>query len=135
MGVKHLQHIGLYRPSCVCYSARMMRLITKLLIVVLALLLVERVVPGVEVESFYTALIVALILGLLNVLVRPLLLLLTLPVTIITLGLFVFVLNGLLFWFVSTFVDGFTVDGFIPAILGALFVSAVNWLLSKLLDK
>lgn len=118
-----------------CYSARMMRLITKLLIVVLALLLVERVVPGVEVESFYTALIVALILGLLNVLVRPVLLLLTLPVTILTLGLFVFVLNGLLFWFVSTFVDGFTVEGFIPAILGALFISAVNWLLSKLLDK
>lgn len=105
-----------------------MKLIVKLVITALALLLVAYVLPGVEVTGFYIALIVALLLGLLNLIVRPILILLTLPINILTLGLFTFVINGLLFWFVATFVDGFAVNGFWAAVLGALIVSVVSWI-------
>jgi putative membrane protein len=112
----------------------MVRLVTKVLITVLALFLVARYVPGIEVSGFYTALIVAVLLGLINLTLKPILILLTLPINLLTLGLFTFVINALLFWFVSTFVDGFTVDGFLPAFFGALVVSIVNWLGAKILD-
>ncbi len=108
-----------------------MKLIARLLLVVLALLLVSRYVPGIHVESFYTALIVALVLGALNLTVRPILLILTLPVNLITLGLFTFVLNAGLFWFVATFVEGFAVAGFIPAFIGAFIISVTHWIGEK----
>lgn len=101
----------------------------------LALLLVAYVVPGFGVASLYTALIAALVLGLVNALVRPLLFILTLPVTIFTLGLFTFVLNALMIWLVSTMVKGFTVDGFVPALLAAVILWLVslltNWLIEQ----
>ncbi len=84
--------------------------------------------PGIGVVSFYTALLVAVILGLVNAIIRPILILLTLPVTILTLGLFTLVINGLLFWFVSTVVKGFEVDGFGPAFWGALILWLVSWI-------
>ena len=105
-----------------------MKLIAKLLIVVLALLLVSSYVPGIEVEGFYIALIVAVILGIINLVIKPILLVLTLPINLLTLGLFTFVLNALLFWFVSTFIDGFSIAGFIPAFVGAFIVSVFSWL-------
>jgi putative membrane protein len=85
-------------------------------------------VPSVQVDSFTTALIAALLLGLVNTLIRLLVVLLTLPVTVVTLGLFVFVINGLLFWFVASFVKGFSVAGFWSAVLGAI----VSWAASTL---
>ncbi|MBP9749527.1 MAG: phage holin family protein [Candidatus Pacebacteria bacterium] len=108
-----------------------MRLVTHLLAVVLALFVASYIVPGISVDSFYTACVVAVLLGLLNLLVRPVLMVLTLPITIITMGLFVFVLNAGLFWFVGTFVEGFVVSGFIPALFGSLVVSVASWLVGK----
>lgn len=104
-----------------------MKFLARFLLIVFALLLVSEYVPGITVENFYTALIVALVLGALNLVVRPILLILTLPVTLLTFGLFAFVLNAGLFWFASTFVEGFSVAGFIPAFIGAAVVSVAHW--------
>lgn len=98
-----------------------------------ALLIVAYVLPGITVASFGSALIAALVLGLLNSLVKPVLVLLTLPITIVTLGLFLLVLNALLFWFVGSILKGFQVDGFGWALLGAIVYSIVAGLLSGLL--
>jgi len=84
-------------------------------------------------DSFATALIAALVLGLINTFIRPVLVLLTLPATVLTLGLFIFVINGLLFWFVGSFVQGFHVAGFWSAILGAIVYSIISWAMSALL--
>jgi len=100
-----------------------------------ALLIVANVVPGFGVDTFYSALIAALVLGLVNALIRPLLFILTLPVTILTLGLFTFVINALMILLVSTMVKGFTVDGFVPALLAALLLWLIslgtNWLIKQ----
>lgn len=111
-----------------------MGIITKILLTILALLLVSHVVPGIEVESFYIALIVAVVLGLINLVLKPILLILTLPINLLTLGLFTFVVNAGIFWFVSTFIDGFSVDGFIPAFIGAFIIAIVHWCAEKLID-
>ncbi|HZS43050.1 MAG TPA: phage holin family protein [Candidatus Paceibacterota bacterium] len=105
-----------------------MKIIIRLLITVLALFVAAYVVPGISISSFYTALIVAILLGLINLILRPILLLLTLPINLLTLGLFTFVINGLLFWLVATFVKGFDVSGFLAAFLGALIVSLFSYL-------
>src|SRR5690554_5009231 len=97
-----------------------------------ALLVVAYVLPGITVASFGSALIAALVLGLLNMLVKPVLVVLTLPITIVTLGLFLLVLNALLFWFVGSILKGFQVDGFGWALLGALIYSIVTGLFSRL---
>ena len=88
----------------------------------LIVILVAYLVPGIHVASFYTALLVALALGILNAVVRPILIILTLPITLLTLGLFTLIINAALFWFVSTVVKGFTVDNFGVALLGALIL-------------
>ncbi|MCC2595758.1 phage holin family protein [Pusillimonas sp. MFBS29] len=98
-----------------------------------ALLIVAYILPGITVASFGSALIAALVLGLLNTLVKPVLILLTLPITIITLGLFLLVLNALVFWFAGSVLKGFQVNGFWWAVLGALVYSIVSGLLSRLL--
>ena len=105
------------------------------LINAVALIAVAYLMPGVSVASFTTALVAALVLGLMNAVVRPVLFLLTLPVTILTLGLFIFVLNGLLFWFVGSFIQGFVVAGFWPGVFGAIVFSLISWFLSALLLK
>ena len=112
-----------------------MRLIAKWLIVALALLATAYALPGVFVSGFYAALIVAVILGFVNLILKPILILFTLPINIVTLGLFTFIINGLLFWFVASFVDGFDVDGFWWAVLGALVVSAFSYVGNKFLDR
>ena len=96
----------------------------------LALIAVANFVPGIHVDGFVSALIAAFFLGLVNTLIRPLLLLLTLPVTLVTLGLFIFVINGLLFWFVGSVLRGFVVDGFWYGVLGAALYSIFSWALS-----
>lgn len=102
------------------------------LINALALLALPYVVPGVHMDSFVTALLAALVLGFLNTLIRPLLILLTLPVTLVTLGLFIFVINALLFWFVASFLEGFRVDGFWSALFGAIGYAVIAWAASAL---
>ena len=110
-----------------------MRLLVVWLINAVALMAVAYLLPGITVSSFMTALVASLVLGLVNALIRPILILLTLPATLLTLGLFIFVLNGLLFWFVGTFIEGFHVAGFWPGVFGAIGYSVVSWLLSALL--
>jgi putative membrane protein len=102
------------------------------LINALALLALPYLLPSVQVENFFTALVAALVLGLVNTLIRPLLLLLTLPVTVLTLGLFIFVINALLFWFVASFVKGFSVGGFWSAFFGAIVYALISWAASSL---
>ena len=110
----------------------MIRLLLVWLINALALIAVAYLMPSITLSSFGAALIAALVLGLVNAVVRPVLVLLTLPVTILTLGLFIFVLNGLLFWMVGTWLQGFDVGGFWPGVIGAILFSLVSWLLSAL---
>ncbi len=98
-----------------------------------ALLIVAYILPGITVASFGSALIAALVLGLLNTLVKPVLILLTLPITVVTLGLFLLVLNALVFWFAGSILKGFQVDGFWWAVLGALVYSIVSGALASLL--
>lgn len=90
-----------------------------------ALLLVAYLYPGVQVQNFTSALIAALVIGLFNMVLRPILVVLTLPVTLITLGLFLFVINALLFWAAASVLDGFHVNGFGAALLGSLIYSAI----------
>lgn len=96
----------------------------------LALIAVASFIPGIHVDGFSAALIAAFFLGLVNTLIRPLLLLLTLPVTLLTLGLFIFVINGLLFWWVGSVLRGFVVDSFWHGMLGAVLYSIFSWALS-----
>lgn len=110
-----------------------MRLVLAWIINALSLLALPYLFSGIQVKSFYAAMIVALVLGLINAVVRPVLLLLTLPLSILTLGLFILVLNGLLFWLVASFVDGFVVSGFWMAVLGAVAYSIISWACSALI--
>jgi putative membrane protein len=98
-----------------------------------SLLLLARLLSAVQVSSFGTALVVALVLGLLNTVIRPVLILLTLPVNLLTLGLFTFVINGFLFWLAARILDGFSVSSFGWAIVGALVYSLISWAISAVL--
>ncbi|HZQ75380.1 MAG TPA: phage holin family protein [Burkholderiales bacterium] len=110
-----------------------MRLLAVWLINTVSLVAVAYLMPTVAVSSLGAALLAALVLGLVNAVIRPLLILLTLPATLLTLGLFIFVINGLLFWWVGSFVKGFVVMGFWPGVFGAIVYSLISWLLSHLL--
>ncbi|MBC7489843.1 MAG: phage holin family protein [Glaciimonas sp.] len=112
-----------------------MRLLVTWLINALALLAVPYLLHSVSVDSFGAALIAALILGFVNTLVRPILLVLTLPANVLTLGLFIFIINGLMFWVVAQLVGGFHVASFWAAVVGAILYSIVSWALSTLLLK
>lgn len=102
-----------------------MKLILTWLLAACALLVVAYLYPGVQVQSFTSALIAAAVIGLFNAVLRPVLVILTLPVTVITLGLFLFVINALLFWAAASVLDGFRVDGFLAALLGSLIYSVL----------
>lgn len=110
-----------------------MTLILVWLLNAVALLIVAYLLPGISVVGFGSALIAALVLGLLNMLVKPVLVLLTLPITIVTLGLFLLVLNALLFWLAGSILRGFQVNGFWWAVAGALLYSIISGLLSRLI--
>lgn len=97
----------------------------------MALIAVANFVPGIHVDGFAAALIAALFLGLVNTLIRPIFLILTLPVTVLTLGLFIFVINGLMFWFTGSILKGFVVDSFWHGVLGAVLYSIFSWALSN----
>jgi putative membrane protein len=112
-----------------------MRLLLHWALNTVALLVVAHVVPGVSVRDPVAALVAAVLLGLANAIVRPILVVLTFPVTILTLGLFLLVINGLLFWAVSGVTSGFEVRGFWPGVLGALVYSVLTALLSLLVRR
>jgi putative membrane protein len=111
----------------------MLKLLLVWLINAVALLAVAYLLPGIKVADFTAAMIAAVVLGLVNAVIRPVLILLTLPATILTLGLFIFVINGLLFWFVGSYLEGFTVAGFWWGFFGAIVYSIVSWALSSVL--
>jgi putative membrane protein len=104
-----------------------MGFLVRVLVNALAIWLATEIVPGIEARRATTVLVAALVLGLVNAIVRPILLVLTLPLTLVTLGLFLFVLNALCLWLTSAVVPGFDVRGFWPAFWGALLVSALSW--------
>ncbi|MGK6308172.1 phage holin family protein [Variovorax sp. DT-64] len=110
-----------------------MRLVIKWLLSALALLALTYIYTGVQVSSFTSALIAAAVIGLLNMVVRPVLVVLTLPVTIVTLGLFLFVINALLFWAASGLLPGFHVNGFVAALIGSLIYSLLGLLIEAAL--
>jgi putative membrane protein len=109
-----------------------MRLLLIWLINTIALFVLPLILKSVQIDSFTTALVAALVLGLINTLIRPILIFLTFPVTVLTLGLFILVINGLMFWAASDLVQGFQVAGFSSAVLGALLYSVISWLLSAI---
>jgi putative membrane protein len=111
----------------------MISLVIKILGVALGLLFVAWLVPGIEVEDFNAALIAAIILGVLNLTVKPILFVLTLPITILTLGLFTFVINALVFLMAAALLEGFEVGGFIPALLGSLCIGLISTVINRAL--
>jgi putative membrane protein len=111
----------------------MLSLLFRWLVNAAALLLVAYLYPGVHVESFGAALVAVLVLGLVNAILRPLLVILTLPVTLLTLGLFLFVINALMFWLVAEVVQGFGVTGFVGALIGSILYSVITLFTSWIL--
>ena len=111
----------------------MISLIARWIVNAAALLLVAYLYPGVHVESFLAAAIAAVVLGLVNAVVRPILVILTFPVTLLTLGLFLFVINALLFWLVAEIVHGFAVSGFMAALIGSILYSVITLITSWIL--
>jgi putative membrane protein len=109
-----------------------MRFLARLILNGLAIIFAAWLLPGIQITSPLAALAAGVILGFVNAIVRPVLFLLTLPLTLLTLGLFIFVLNAICFGLTAALVPGFSVDGFGWALLGALFVSAVSWILNGL---
>ncbi len=113
-----------------------MKLLAAWLLNALALLGVAYLVPGIHVASIWIALAAAVVIGLANMLIKPILVILTLPVTILTLGLFIFVINGVLFWVVGNFLQGFEVKTLMAGIIGAFAYSVISWILSAIvIDK
>ena len=110
-----------------------MSLIVSWAINAVSLLLLTWLMPAVNVTSFGAALLAVLVLGLLNAVIRPVLLVLTLPVNLVTLGLFTFVINGFLFWLAARFLEGFEVRSFGWAMLAAIVYSLISWAVSALL--
>lgn len=110
-----------------------MRLLLLWILNALALLAVTYLLPTIRVSGFGAALAAALALGFINTLVRPVLTLLTLPITVLTLGIFYLVLNGLLFWFASALIPGFEVRGLASAMVGAILYGVIAWALSALI--
>lgn len=113
----------------------MVRILIGWAINALALMALPYLMSSVQIKSFGTALVVALVIGLLNTFVRPVLFILTLPINLLTLGLFTFILNGFMFWIASRWVDGFHVAGFWWAVLAAIIYSIISWAISSLLMK
>ena len=111
-----------------------MRMLLLWLINAASLLLVAELVPGIVIEGLIRAMLAALVLGLVNVMLRPLMQLLALPITLLTFGLFALVINGLCFWLVANMLEGFSVSGFWAAFWGALAYSVVSWAFSTLLS-
>lgn len=123
------------RPALGHLYARPMKTLLRWFLLAAALLLLAHLYPGVEVKSFVSALIAALVLGLLNTLLRPILVLLTLPVTVLSLGLFLFVINALMFWAAAKLLDGFAVSDFGAALVGSLIYSLCGMVIDVAMER
>lgn len=110
----------------------MLGMIFRWVLFAFALMFVAWAVPGINIAGFMPALWAALVIGIINVFIKPVLILLTLPINLLTLGLFTFVINALLFWLVSSIVSGFVVAGFMAALLGSILFSLISLLINKL---
>jgi putative membrane protein len=113
----------------------MIKLLAKWLLLASALLFVAYVYSGVEVRSFGSAMLAALVIGLLNTFVRPILVVLTLPVTVLTVGLFLFIINALMFWAAASMLDGFHVRSFFAALVGSLIYSVLGIVIESALER
>ena len=124
----------LFTRSSILKEEKKMKLIARLLINMVAILLIAYLLPRlIWVDGLWSAFIAALILGIVNAVIRPILVLLTLPLTLLTLGLFLLIINGLMLWLVAALVDGFHVNGFWGAVLGSILISIISWVLSRIL--
>lgn len=112
-----------------------MKFILRWLINTLGLLIVAYLIPGVSFENYITAIIAALVLGIINAIIRPILLMLTLPINILTLGLFTLIINGLMFWLASSIVPGFMIESFSIAFWAALAYSLITWFTSAIFQE
>jgi putative membrane protein len=128
--------VGAEDPRCAWarYSSPM-KIIIRWILLAAALLLVAHLYPGVVVDSFGSAMIAAFVIGLLNTLLRPILVLLTLPVTVITLGLFLFVINALMFYFAASMLNGLHVTGFAAALIGSLIYSLCGMVIDVAMER
>src|SRR3989338_2389575 len=115
----------------ICYNKRIMKTIIHWVVSALAILISAYVLPGVHVDGFLSALIVAVVLGVINVFLRPILIMFTLPLTVLTLGLFVLVINGILIMLAAYVVPGFAVDGFLSAFLFGIVLAVVSAVLQS----
>jgi putative membrane protein len=112
-----------------------MKILVRWLLLAAALLLVAYLYPGVAITSFGSAMIAAFVIGVFNTLLRPILVLLTLPVTLLTLGLFLFVINALMFWAAAQVLDGFAVNGFVAALIGSLIYSLIGMVIDVAMER
>jgi putative membrane protein len=110
----------------------MIKILADWILNALALFLVSKIIPGILLQDFWSALIAVIVIGLVNALIKPILLLLTLPINILTLGLFTFVVNALMLLLASQFTPGFKVDGFTAALLGSIVLSLISMVLQSL---
>lgn len=110
-------------------------LLIRWLLNALALILTDKLIAGISVEGFGAALIAALVLGIVNAVIRPVVVLLTVPINFITLGLFTLVINGLMLLLVARVVEGFRVDGFFPAVIGAVVLSLISAVLNMIIKE
>lgn len=109
----------------------MLNVLLRLIILTAGIFLASYLVPGINVSGYGAAIKAAALLGLMNMFIKPVLFILTLPITILTLGLFTLVINGLIFWFVGHAVSGFVVSGFFTAVLGSIIISILSILLNR----
>jgi len=109
----------------------MISLILRLIILTLGVFVAAYLVPGINIAGYGAAIKAAILLGLLNIFIKPLLFLLTLPINILTLGVFTLIINGLLLWFVGAVVHGFSISGFFTAVLGSIVISILSILLNR----
>ncbi len=108
--------------------------IVRLIVNMVAILIISHLFPKlIWVDGFGSALVAAFLLGIVNTIIRPILILLTLPLTLLTLGIFLLIINGLMLWLVSALVGGFYVNGFWGAVFGSILISLVSWILSRFL--
>ena len=120
----------LRRTRLFAYGAAVRHFVFRWIITTVAILIASRLIPGIEVDGTGASIGAALLLGILNAFIRPILLLLSAPLILLTLGIFILIINAVLLWWVPSFVPGFRVDGFGSAFWGSIIVSLVSWMLS-----
>ncbi|MGM0445870.1 MAG: phage holin family protein [Bacillota bacterium] len=109
-------------------------MLAKLIITMAALFITAYILPGMSIQGLFAGFVAALILGVVNVIIKPIFIILTLPLTLLTMGLFIFIINGLMLWLAAAIVPGFFIAGFWTAVFGSIILSIVTWFLNSVLD-